>query len=121
MSLPVTLVVGLIGGIGAIARFLLDGAVHGRLTRGFPYGTLAVNLLGAFALGVVIGASVGAQAYRLLGAAFLGSFTTFSTWMLESHRLAEAGEVRGGALNLVASLAMGLLVAWLGQRLGAAW
>lgn len=121
MSLPVVLVVGSIGGAGAIARFLLDGAVQSRLKRGFPYGTLVVNLIGAFALGVLVGASVGGHAYRLLGAALLGSFTTFSTWMLESHRLAEAGELRGGVVNLAASLSMGLLASWLGQRLGAAW
>lgn len=121
MSLPIVLVVGLVGGAGAIARFLLDGAVHARLSRGFPYGTLVVNLLGAFGLGALVGASVGSQAYRLLGAALLGSFTTFSTWMLESHRLAEEGELRGGMVNLLASLAAGLLAAWLGQRVGAAW
>jgi CrcB protein len=121
MSLPIVLIVGLIGGAGAIARFLLDGAVQSRLKSGFPYGTFLVNLIGAFALGVLVGAAVGTQAYRLLGAALLGSFTTFSTWMLETHRLTEAGELRGGLVNLVASLAIGLLAAWLGQRLGAAW
>jgi CrcB protein len=51
VSLVVVLGVGLVGGVGAIARFSLDGTVTGRVGRGFPFGTLLVNLLGAFILG----------------------------------------------------------------------
>jgi len=54
VSIAVLLAVGLVGGVGAIARFLLDGAVAGRLGRDFPFGTLAVNLSGAFALGILV-------------------------------------------------------------------
>jgi CrcB protein len=111
--------VGLLGGAGAIGRFLLDGAVASRLGRAFPYGTLAVNLSGALALGVLHGAGVGGDALRLAGTGLLGAYTTFSTWTLESHRLGEDGRLRLGAANLLVSLALGLACAWLGDRIGA--
>ena len=58
MSLPVLMAVGVLGGFGALARFLLDGAVARRAGSGLPVGTLAVNLSGAFVLGVVVGAAL---------------------------------------------------------------
>jgi fluoride exporter len=120
VSVGVLLGVGLLGGAGAIARFLLDGAVSARVGRAFPYGTLAVNLSGAVALGVLTGAALSGDALRLAGTGLLGAYTTFSTWMLESHRLAEDGRLVLGALNVVVSLAAGLAAAWLGRRIGSA-
>jgi CrcB protein len=110
--------IGVLGGIGAIARFLLDGAVSARVAGGFPWGTLAVNLTGAFALGLLVGAVLEADALRLAGTGLLGSFTTFSTWMLESHRLGEDGRLRAGAANFLVSLLLGVGAAWLGRELG---
>lgn len=110
--------IGLLGGVGAIARLLLDGHVSDRAGRGFPFGTLAVNLLGAFVLGVIAGAAVDGDAYRLAGTGLIGAFTTFSTWTLESHRLGEDGRMRLGALNFAVSLVLGVLLAWAGQQLG---
>ena len=118
MSLAVAVGVGFVGGIGAIARFGLDGAVGARLRQGFPYGTLVVNVLGAFVLGVLVGAAVGGDAYRLAGTGLLGAFTTFSTWALESHRLGEDGELRVGALNFAVSLVLGIVAAWAGRKVG---
>jgi fluoride exporter len=109
-----------VGGLGAMARFLLDGAVSSRLGRAFPFGTLAVNLTGAFALGALYRAAVGGDALRLAGVGFLGAYTTFSTWALEAHRLGEDGRTRLGLANLLVSLALGLGCAWLGRELGAA-
>jgi CrcB protein len=120
VSPPVLLAVGLVGGLGAIARFELDGAVGRRLGRELPFGTFAVNVSGAFALGVLAGAALTGDAYRIAGTGFLGAFTTFSTRMFESHRLGEDGRLRAGALNLAVSLAAGLAAAWLGRHLGAA-
>jgi fluoride exporter len=120
VSVGVLLGVGLLGGAGAIARFLLDGAVSARVGRAFPYGTLAVNLSGAVALGVLTGAALSGDALRLAGTGLLGAYTTFSTWMLESHRLAEDGRLGLGTLNVVVSLAAGLAAAWLGRRIGSA-
>jgi CrcB protein len=112
--------VGLVGGSGAIARFLLDGAVASRIGREFPYGTLCVNVLGAFILGALAGAGVARDAYRLAGTGLIGAFTTFSTWTLESHRLGEDGEMRLGIMNFAVSLILGIGAAWAGQRIGAA-
>jgi CrcB protein len=118
MSLLVTLGLGALGGVGAVLRFLLDGAVSRRLGRAFPYGTLAVNLSGAAALGVLVGAAVHGDAYRLWGVGLVGGYTTFSTWMLESHRLAEEGRAAHTVLNVVGSLVLGVLAVWVGRAVG---
>jgi CrcB protein len=107
--------VALLGGLGAVARFVLDGAVS---YASFPLGTLAVNLTGAFALGLLFGATTNEDALRLAGAGFIGAYTTFSTWMLETHRLGEDGGGRRGLANVGVSLVLGVLCAWLGRALG---
>ena len=119
MTVLVVIGVGLLGGVGAIGRFLLDGGVASRVGSAFPFGTLAVNLTGALALGVLHGAGVGGDALSLFGTGLLGAYTTFSTWTLESHRLGEDGRLRLGLANLVVSLVLGLACVWLGDRLGA--
>src|SRR5205085_369146 len=108
VSAGVLLGIGLLGGMGAPGRFLLDAAVSARAQGRFPWGTLAGSLSGAFALGALVGAGVSADVMRLAAIGLLGGFTTFSTWMFESHRLAEDGEGRLGAVNLLASLVLGL-------------
>jgi CrcB protein len=118
VSAAVVLGVGLLGGLGAIARFALDGALAERIGREFPYGTLMVNVLGAFVLGVLVGVTLSQDAYRLLGTGLVGSFTTFSTWVLESHRLGEDGELLAGVLNFVISLIIGVAAAWFGRKVG---
>ena len=82
------------------------------------YGTLVVNLTGTFAAGLIGGAIEAEDPTRLLVTGLLGGYTTFSTWVFETHRLAEAGERRLAAANIAASLALGLLAAWAGLRLG---
>ena len=116
MTVLLVLGIGVLGGAGAIARFLLDGAVSERAGGRFPWGTLAVNVSGAFLLGVVAGAVAG-DAYRLLATGLLGAYTTFSTWMLESHRLGEDGRLRFGIANFALSLAVGIAAVWLGRQL----
>jgi fluoride exporter len=120
VSLAVVVGIGVLGGAGAIARFLLDAGVSSLTGRRFPWGTLAVNLSGAFALGVLTGAAVEGDGLRLAGTGLLGAFTTFSTWVYESHRLGEDGELRWGLANLLASLALGVAAVWVGRHLGAA-
>jgi CrcB protein len=120
VSVLVVLGVGVLGGAGAIARFLLDGAIAGRLGRAFPYGTLTVNVLGSFVLGVLVGVALSGDAYRLAGTGLIGAFTTFSTWALESHRLGEDGRLRPAALNFAVSLVLGVGAAWAGRQLGMA-
>jgi CrcB protein len=120
MSPLVTLAVGVLGGLGAIARFLLDGAVSGRLGGDFPYGTIVVNVSGSFALGALVGAALGGAAFSVAGTGFIGAFTTFSTWALESHRLGEDGRLGLGLANFAVSLVLGVAAAWAGRRLGVA-
>jgi CrcB protein len=112
--------VAVLGGAGAIGRFALDSFVSSRFGGDFPLGTLAVNLSGAFLLGFLVGVSLEGHAYLLAGTAVLGSYTTFSTWMLETHRPAEDGEVQLAWLNVGVSLVAGLGAAALGKALGGA-
>jgi CrcB protein len=118
MSAGVWIGIGLLGGVGAVARFLLDGAAGALSGSSFPFGTLAVNLTGSLALGVLAGAVLDEDALSLVAIGALGSFTTFSTWMFEAQRLAEDGEMRIAAINLLASLALGIALAWIGLQLG---
>jgi CrcB protein len=120
MSAVVVLGVGVLGGLGAVARLLLDGAISRRSRSAFAWGILAVNLSGTLALGVLVGAAVHGDAQRLLAGGLLGAYTTFSTWMLQSRRIAEEGRPGLAALNLVAGLALGIAAVWLGRELGAA-
>jgi CrcB protein len=110
--------VGVLGGLGALARVLLDAAVSSRAAGRFPLGTLVVNVSGAALLGVLVGISLSGDAYLLAGTAVLGSYTTFSTWMLESHRLAEDGESRILAANVLLSLLLGLAAVAAGRLIG---
>jgi CrcB protein len=100
-----------------VTRFVVDGVVATRAVSEFPLGTFVVNLSGAFALGVVAGATLDDDAYRLLATGLLGGYTTFSTWMFESQRLGEDGELRLGVVNLVGSLVLGVIAVWLGRAL----
>ncbi len=120
MSLAVLAGIGLLGGLGATARHLLDELVSEHAPGVFPLGILMVNLLGAFVIGVLTGAAVGGDAGRLLATGLLGGFTTFSTWMLDSRRLAENRHRPAFWLNLGASLVLGLLAVWLGRHVGQA-
>ena len=125
--------VGLLGGAGAVARFLVSAAVARRSAGWFPYGTLVVNLSGSALLGLVAGFALHGDALTLVGGGLLGSYTTFSTWMLDSERLAErhgispfghrkrrpAGDVTVAlAANLLGSLLLGLAAVALGRALG---
>jgi fluoride exporter len=104
-----------IGGFGSVARFLVDRAVARRVARTFPFGTLTVNISGAALLGFLGGLALGREAALLAGTAFVGAYTTFSTWMLETQRLAEERQMRPALANIVVSIVLGLGAALLGQ------
>jgi CrcB protein len=107
-------------GAGAVARFILDAAVQSRRSTRFPLGTLVVNLGGAFLLGLLAGLAPPSRLMLVLGTATIGSYTTFSTWMLETHRPLEDGERRVARWNLAVSLVAGLVAVALGRALGRA-
>jgi CrcB protein len=113
--------VGVLGALGALGRFSVDGAVSARWPSDFPVGTLVVNLSGGFALGLLVGLGVTGDAMFLFGTGLLGGYTTFSTWMVEAQRLAEDGEWPLMWLNLVVPMAAGLAATGLGWVLGAAF
>jgi CrcB protein len=104
-----------IGGVGSVTRFLVDRTVTRRLARPFPVGTLAVNVSGAALLGFLGGLALSKDVALLAGTAFVGAYTTFSTWMLETQRLGEERRTWAAAANIVVSVALGLAAALLGQ------
>jgi CrcB protein len=112
--------IAVFGALGAVARFRLDAAVSARLPTNFPLGTLVVNLSGSFALGVIVGAAVTHRVALVLGTGFMGGYTTFSTWMVESLRLGEGGDVRSLLRNLWLSMLAGLACAAAGFEVGQA-
>ena len=108
----------LLGGCGAVLRFLVDGAVGSRVRKAFPYGTLSVNITGAVVLGLVTGLALDHDAALLAGTAVVGSYTTFSTWIFETQRLTEERQLPTAALNIVVSVLLGILAAAAGQWIG---
>jgi CrcB protein len=119
------LLVGLGGFFGAIARYLVDGWIAERTGATFPFGTLVVNLSGAFVLGFLFALTVERGVLPsvirppvLIG--FIGAYTTFSTLALESWRLIEDGSYALGLANLFGSMALGVVVVVVGLLLGRA-
>lgn len=101
--------VGVGGAAGALSRFLLSNAVHGRLGATFPYGTLLVNLLGSFIIGflyfwLINRYDADAELRGLLIVGFLGAFTTFSAFSIETLILLEQGAWFKGTGYVVASV-----------------
>jgi fluoride exporter len=115
MTVLIWAAVVLIGGVGAVLRFVVDRTVAGQIARSFPFGTLVVNLSGAMLLGFLGGLALSRTGALLAGTAFVGSYTTFSTWMLETQRLSEERQVWPAAANIVASVVLGLAAAMAGQ------
>ena len=107
----------LIGGIGSVLRFVIDRAVARRVSRPFPFGTLAVNIGGAALLGFLGGLALNKEAALLAGTAFVGAYTTFSTWMLETQRLGEERQLRAAMANIVVSVLLGEAAAFIGQQI----
>ena len=118
MSDWVWLAVGAVGALGAIGRFLLDSLIAEHAGRDFPYGTFTVNITGAVILGALTSSGLEGNLLLVAGTATIGSYSTFSTWMLESHRLAEDKEYARSLLNLALSLIAGVGAAFLGHTIG---
>jgi len=114
--------VGLAGFVGAVLRFGVTVTVNAVAPRGFPFGTLAVNLTGCFLLAVIVtwlrdrSVSDGVRLAATVG--FVGAYTTFSTFAIEVYDLFKAGNSLRGATYLAASIGLGLLAVWLGVIAG---
>ena len=121
MSAAGWIAVGLLGGVAAGARFVLDYEVPLRRRGEFPLGILAVNLLGALATGLVAGSTLDGETATIVSGGVIGSFTTFSTWILDSHRLAIAGRAELAWLNIALSTVAGFAAVALGHWLGGAF
>ncbi len=107
-------------GTGAVLRFVIGGWVSHRAGAAFPWGTLVVNILGCFGLGLLEGAAPQERAlFLILGSGLLAGFTTFSTLMLETLNLVLAREYNRSFFNVLGSVALGLPALFLGIYLGA--
>lgn len=114
------IVVALAGGAGAAMRLIIDGVMRSRLGASLPWGTLAINIVGSFALGWLMGAGAGRPLMDVAGAGFLGGFTTFSTASFETARLAVDHRWPAAVSYGVGTLVACVGVASLGYALAAA-
>jgi CrcB protein len=110
-----------IGGFGSVLRLVVDGVVMTRFGRDFPAGTMVVNVSGSLVLGLLTGLALSDAGALLAGTAAVGSYTTFSTWMLETQRLDEERQHVPALVNVAASLVLGVAAAALGRWIGAHW
>lgn len=121
MSALIPLWLALAGGVGAVARFMLDGAVRRRWPTDFPFATLVINVSGSFALGVLAGAvaaqRIAPETLLIAGTGFLGGYTTFSTASLETVRLLHNREPLRAVLYGLGGAVLCLLAAWGGIQL----
>ncbi len=116
-------IIGCGGFLGAISRFLVSELVYTFIGAGMPYGTLAVNLSGSFLLGIVaqIGLSgnlLPASINSFVGIGFLGAFTTFSTFSVQTLELLESGSLLKAFLNIFLNITLCLIGAWGGFTAG---
>jgi CrcB protein len=115
------LAVGAAAALGAVCRYLVDQVVSHQHDQLFPWGTFLVNVSGSLLLGLTAGLAahhgLPSVPTAVVGAGFLGGYTTWSTYLWETLALAETGAVRQAALNLVGSLGVGLAAAAAGLGL----
>ncbi len=117
------LLIGLAGAAGALTRLGVSRYAGRRFGSALPWGTMAVNLMGAFLLGLLTGLMLGRGAISpvlkaVLGTGFLGAFTTFSTWQVEIFWLRRNGTPGLAWAHLLVSTGAGLLLAWTGVLVG---
>ena len=122
-SVSRTLLVGIGGFIGSVARYWISGLVQGATGPSFPFGTLAVNVLGGFLAGLVIALSlerglIAPHLRLLLAVGICGGFTTMSTFSYETVELLREGELLAGFWNVAATVTVCCVAVWLGSLMG---
>ena len=113
------ILIAVFGALGCVARYYVSGWTHEKLGWGYPWGTLAVNIAGAFLIGLIMelglkGAAIPANVRIGLTIGFLGGLTTFSTFSYETFRLVESGRILIAFSNVIVSVTACLLFTWLG-------
>ena len=121
----IVLLVALAGGLGAVARFVLDGVITARPHRaqGFPTGVMVINVSGSLLLGIVAGlatASLPDPLHQILGAGFLGGYTTFSTAAVDTVLLYRLRRSLPALVNGLGMLLLSVVAAAAGWVLGGA-
>ncbi len=111
------------GAIGAVLRFTVSNGVYSLLGRGFPWGTLVVNVFGSLLMGLlyvffVERMSVSVEMRSLILVGLLGAFTTFSTFSIETLNLIESGDLIPAGINMFVSVFCCVAACWLGLMLG---
>ena len=111
------------GALGAVLRFSMSANIYRVFGREFPYGTLAVNVLGSLLMGlffilIIERGTLSAEWRSVILIGFLGAFTTFSTFSIETLALLESGELSRAVLNIFLSVALCLGATWLGLVIG---
>jgi|TARA_B100000586_G_scaffold231856_1_gene181017 CrcB protein len=110
------------GAAGSLCRYGMSNGIYLLLGRSFPYGTLAVNILGSFVMGIVYilmieRASISEELRAGITIGLLGAFTTFSTFSIETINLIESGEILKAGLNILFSVTLCVVGCWLGMNL----
>lgn len=106
------------GFLGAVARYVMSKKIAERFQTAVPYGTLTVNLSGSFLLGLMIGSGRGTDFLLFAGTGFMGAYTTFSTFKLESVTLARQSQFGKFAGYMGVTYSLGLVLAYTGYCLG---
>jgi CrcB protein len=106
------------GGCGAVMRLHVDETIRNRTHGDAPVGIFVVNLTGALLLGILTGAALPHHTSLITATAFVGAYTTFSTWMLDTIGAASRHQATVAASNLVGSVACGLAAAAIGRQIG---
>ena len=111
------------GALGAILRFTISNATHMFLGRGFPYGTLMVNIIGCLGMGILYVVflerlTLGPEWRAAIQIGLLGALTTFSTFSMETLLLIQGGEAQKAVLNIFLSVVLCLAATWAGMLMG---
>lgn len=111
------------GAIGALMRFWVSNWAYSLMGRSFPYGTLVVNVLGSLLMGFLFvwlteRSAASAELRGIILVGFLGAFTTFSTFSIETFNLIQGGELGKAMMNIFISVVLCITAAWIGVIVG---